>query len=351
MRDRGECMSVTTARERPENDARTDEELVRRLADGEPEALTPLYVRYAPLVFHIAAQSLDAAAAEDIVQEVFLALWRKAGTYDPGRGPFRPWFLQVAHFRVLNELRSRSRRPQVDPESEGRLVDDLADRSDGPAETAWEAFQREAVQKAVEKLPSSQRQALSLAFFEDLTHDQVAETLRLPLGTVKTRIRTGMKRLRFLLAPLGAAIVLLALLFGTAIRARYEQVLAKRMDRALAFVTASNITTLHLSAGPGVPAGTHGSYRGRAGTALAVMALHDFAPAPAGKTYQAWVMSNGKWISVGSAVPGSDGNALIISEDPALVMLPEAVQVTVEPAGGSVVPSGPVIIQYQEKRE
>lgn len=95
-------------------DARSDEELTLRLAAREPDALAPLYARYAPLVFHIASQSLDAPAAEDIEQDVFLALWGKAGTYDPRRGPFRPWLLQIAHCRVLNELRRRSRRPLPD---------------------------------------------------------------------------------------------------------------------------------------------------------------------------------------------------------------------------------------------
>ncbi len=328
-------------------DPRTDEELALRLARGEPDALAPLYGRYAPLVFHIAAQTLDAAAAEDIVQEVFLALWRKSGTYDPRRGPFRPWLLQVAHFRVLNELRRRSRRPKIDQDVDGRFLDDLPDASGGPVEAAWQSYRREAVQAAVEKLPRAQRQALSLAFFEDLTHDQVAETLRLPLGTVKTRIRSGMRRLRLLLAPLGVAVVLLALLVGAGLRARIEKTIALRTEHALSFVTASDITTLHLSAGPGAPAGTHGSYRGRPGTTLAVLALHQLPPIPAGRTYQAWVLASGQWISVGIASPGPDGNALIIADNPSLVKLPEALEVTEEPAGGSAAPSGRVVIQYR----
>ncbi|HVP18641.1 MAG TPA: sigma-70 family RNA polymerase sigma factor [Spirochaetia bacterium] len=334
-----------------QRDSRTDEELARWLAEGQPDAIAPLYARYAPLVFHIAAQSLDAATAEDIVQEVFLALWRKSDTYDPRRGPFRPWLLQIAHFRVLNELRRRSRRPKIDPDADGQLLDDLADHGDGPVEAAWQTFRKEAVQAAVEKLPHAQRQALSLAFFEDLTHDQVAETLRLPLGTVKTRIRSGIRRLRFLLAPLGVAVVLLALLVGAGVRARIEQTLALRTNRALAFVTASDITTLHLSAGPGAPVRTHGSYRGRPGTKLAVMALHDLPPLPRGRAYQAWILSGGAWVSVGSATPGADGNAIIIVESTTVATLPEAIQVTEEPAAGSAAPSGPAIIQYAEKKE
>jgi len=247
---------------------------------------------------------------------------------------------------VLNELRRRSRRPRIDPDADDQILDDLAGHDEGPVEAAWQAFRKEAVQAAVEKLPHAQRQALSLAFFEDLTHDQVAETLRLPLGTVKTRIRSGIRRLRFLLAPLGVAVVLLALLVGAGLRFRIEQTLALRTDRALAFVTASDITTLHLSASPGVPPRTHGSYRGRPGTPLAVMALHDLPPLARGRIYQAWVLNAGSWSSVGTATPGADGNAIIVAESPAVATLPAAIQVTEEPAGGSAAPGGPVIIRY-----
>ncbi|HUI71935.1 MAG TPA: sigma-70 family RNA polymerase sigma factor, partial [Spirochaetia bacterium] len=323
-------------REKQYHDTRTDEELARCLTEGQPDALTPLYARYAPLVFHIAAQSLDPSAAEDIVQEVFLALWRKADTYDPQRGPFRPWLLQIAHFQVLNELRRRSRRPRHDPDTSD--LDDFADASDGPVETAWQSFRKEAVQAAVEKLPDAQRQALSLAFFEDLTHDQVAETLRLPLGTVKTRIRSGMRKLRFFLAPMGVAVVLIAVLVGVTARNRQGQELAQKTDRALAFVTASDVTTLHLAAASGVPARTHGAYRGRPGTAFAVITLHNMGPLEPSQTYTAWIQSNGVWVSMGSARPGADGNATIIADGQVLTSLPERVEVTLESTPSPAVP-------------
>src|SRR5438270_2591151 len=90
-----------------------DEELMGQLAAGRQEALGPLHGRYAPLIFGLAAQTLDRAAAEEIVQEVFLAVWRKAATFDPARGTFRAWVLRIAHLRVINELRRRGRRPQA----------------------------------------------------------------------------------------------------------------------------------------------------------------------------------------------------------------------------------------------
>src|SRR5262245_36894490 len=81
----------------------TDQALMRRLADGDADALGPLYGRYVRLVLSVAGQSLDQSAAEDLVQEVFLVVWRKASTFDPARGTFRSWLLEIAHTRVLNE--------------------------------------------------------------------------------------------------------------------------------------------------------------------------------------------------------------------------------------------------------
>ena len=88
--------------------ASADEDLMRRIAGGSPEALALLHRRFARLIFGLAAQTLDRATAEDLVQEVFLAVWRNASRFDPERGTVRAWILQIAHFRVLNELRRRS---------------------------------------------------------------------------------------------------------------------------------------------------------------------------------------------------------------------------------------------------
>src|SRR5512138_296318 len=85
---------------------------MEQLRAGQQDALASLYSRYAPLIFNLAAQSLDRAAAEDIVQEVFLTVWRRADTFDAERGTFRSWVLQIAHHRIVNEFRRRSRRPR-----------------------------------------------------------------------------------------------------------------------------------------------------------------------------------------------------------------------------------------------
>jgi len=329
--------------------AASDEDLMQGLAEGREEALGPLFGRYAPLVYHIAAQGLGTAAAEDLVQEVFFSVWSKATGFEREKGLFRPWLLQIVHFKVLNELRRRSRGPQAEPDADGQLIDGLPSRDEGPVEEVWLSYRTEAVRAAVDRLPPAQRQALSLAFFEDLTYDQVASALKLPLGTVKTRIRGAVKELRRLLVPYGLAAILIGSLAvaGFGLRSIIQTAKAQRADRALSFVTASDITTLHLTAAPGQASRTHGSYRGRAGTALAVMALHDFPPAPAGKVYQGWALIGGAWVSVGKALPDKDGNALLIGETPALAALPEAVEATLEPSSGGASPAGPVIIEWR----
>jgi RNA polymerase sigma-70 factor (ECF subfamily) len=343
----GKKIEDDSASPRPEGPAgRGDEELAARLAAGDREALAPLYKRYAPLVYHIAAQSLDPASAEDLVQEVFLALWRKAASFDYRRGPFRPWLLQIVHFRVLNELRRKSRRPLLDSDAELDILDGLPYEGDGPAEEAWNEFRAKALRSAVDSLPAAQRQALSLAYFEDLTQDQVAETLHIPYGTAKTRIRAALGRLRAGLAPFVAASLLAVSLAGLLAWSEARQAVARLNERALSFVTASDISTLHLSAAAGLGGETHGSYRGRQGTALAVLALHNFAAAPAGRTYAAWALIGGRWILVGSALPDRNGNALIVGERPELARLPEAVEVRLEPKPLGSTPRGMTIVEW-----
>ena len=92
---------------------------MRRVAEGSAEALGLLHRRFARLIFGLALPTLDRAAAEDLVQDVFLAVWRNAGRFDPERGTVRAWVLQIAHFRLLNELRRQSRQPEIVPRSRG----------------------------------------------------------------------------------------------------------------------------------------------------------------------------------------------------------------------------------------
>jgi RNA polymerase sigma-70 factor, ECF subfamily len=323
----------------------SDEALVQALAAGQQDALGPLYSRYGRLVFSLAAQSLDRAAAEEIVQEVFLTVWRKADTFDPARGTFRAWVLQSAHYRIINELRGRGRRPRVEPDPDGAHLAALQAPEPDPSDAVWFEYRRNAVRAAMQALPLPQRQALGLAFFEDLTHEQVASVLELPLGTAKTRIRAGLQKMRLVLAPLIAAVALgsLAVL---GVRYQTEQGVADRNARAVALLTASDAESLRLAPAAGVPDVSHGHYTTRPGTPMAVLSLSYLPPAPAGKAYQAWVLDRGTWRSLGLTQVDADGHALIIAEGTALGQLPDAIQVTLEPASGSRAPSGDIVIRW-----
>src|SRR5258708_705289 len=271
-------MSAADTSPPPLGPSLSDEELMTQLAAGRQEALGPLHGRYASLVFNLAAQTLDRAAAEEIVQDVFVAVWRKAGTFDPARGPFRAWVLRIAHLRVLNELRHRSRRPRVEPDPEGLRLGSAPEPGPGPAEEAWREHRRVIVRAAVAALPPPQRQALSLAFLEDLTHEQIADCLDLPLGTAKTRIRSGLQTLRAHLSPVFAAgLIVLALVSALHLR---EQ--SRRYRDALGVVTSSDLVPRRMPAATATRSQSdpHANYRGRPGSPLAVPALPDFRPRP-----------------------------------------------------------------------
>jgi RNA polymerase sigma-70 factor (ECF subfamily) len=339
-------MTMSEADASPSGQSLSDEELVRQLAGGRQDAIGPLHGRYAALVFNLAAQTLDRVTAEEIVQDVFVAVWRKAGTFDPARGTFRAWVLRIAHLRVLNELRHRSRRPRVEPDPKGLHLNGVPAPGPGPADEAWREHRRAIVRAAVAALPPPQRQALSLAFLEDLTHEQIADFLDLPLGTAKTRIRSGLQKLRVYLAPLLAAgLIILVLVAALNLR---EQ--SRQYYDALRLVTSSDVVPRRMAAGTGPRSEkeTHGNYRGRPGVPLAVLTFSHFAPAPAGQAYQAWGEFGGRWVLLGTVHPGNDGSDLLIAEGPHLKSPPTALKITLEPKplGTPRAPKGPPVIVW-----
>lgn len=159
--------------------------LVRRLADGDPSALGEFYDLYSGLAHGLALRILrDAAEAEDVVQEVFVQVWRQADRFDVGRGSPEAWVCTIARSRALDRLRRRAARREEPSEAAP------------PATAVPRAEDTLAVRKALEVLSDDQRRALELAYYEGLTQTEIAARLQQPLGTVKTRIRTAMIRLR-----------------------------------------------------------------------------------------------------------------------------------------------------------
>jgi RNA polymerase sigma-70 factor (ECF subfamily) len=325
----------------------SDEELMIQLAAGRQDALGPLHGRYASLIYNMAAQSIGGAAAEEIVQDVFVAVWRKSGTFDPSRGTFRAWVLRIAHLRVLNELRRRGRRIRLEPDPEGVRVASVPEPGPGPPDEAWRTHRRAIVRKAVAALPPPQRQALSLAFLDDLTHEQIADFLGLPLGTTKSRIRAGLHALRAHLSPLFATgLLVLGLVTFFHLRER-----SRLYYDSLRLVTSSDIVPRRMAAtsGPPVQTETHGNYRGRPGTPLAVLTFSHFAPAPAGRAYEAWGEFDSRWVHLGIVHPKDDGSDLLIAEGPHLKLPPTAIKVTLETVGTPRAPIGPTVIAWPNR--
>ena len=169
-------------------------ELIRQLARGDRAAFGRLYDHYATLVFTFALRMLrDRAAAEDLLQEVFLQIWREASNYNSERGSPEAWIITMTRSRGIDRLRSIRRRDRSFVPMESRS----GKTYDAPVESGAVASEaRVTVNSALARLPESQRKVIELAYFDGLSQTEIAEQINEPLGTVKTRIRTALQRLR-----------------------------------------------------------------------------------------------------------------------------------------------------------
>jgi RNA polymerase sigma-70 factor (ECF subfamily) len=177
-----------------------DEELMDRVAGQDLGAFGALYDRYGDLVYSVALRVVaDPHVAEDVTQDVFLRVWRRPEQFDLNRGKFVTWLLSVTRNRSIDERRSqgrRLRREALPAASDEEDVLPSTDDRDDPALATVLADERRAVRKALEVLPPEQKLAIQLAYFGGLTQQEIADRLGQPLGTVKTRIRLGMQKMR-----------------------------------------------------------------------------------------------------------------------------------------------------------
>lgn len=174
-----------------------DEWLVRRIAAGDGMALRQIYDRYVRLVFSIAyRRTQDAACAEEIVQEVFCKVWRRGADYRPERGRFSSWLIGIAEHQSIDELRRRRVRPVMQSAEEESVP---VATEGNPGDVLDHALDRARVAGALAQIPPAQRAVIELAFFEGLSHPEIADRCGMPLGTVKARIRLGMTKLKGLL--------------------------------------------------------------------------------------------------------------------------------------------------------
>ena len=191
-------VALAPTRKVPDKPIFTDAQLLAFVARGENWALSEIYDRYAGLVFSIALKTLgDRASAEEIVQQVFTKVWRYARDYRVERGKFSTWVIAIAHHQCIDELRRRRVRPHVD--SNGWESLEWSASKDDPAQEAQNIFERARVREALEQIPTQQRIVLELAFWGGMTQAEIAVHCHSPIGTVKTRMRLGLQKLKQLL--------------------------------------------------------------------------------------------------------------------------------------------------------
>ena len=181
-----------------------DAQILQRIAAGDQSALGELYERFSRPLFSVALRVLnDAAEAEDVLHDVFVTVWEKAGDFQASRGHAFSWALTLTRNRAIDRVRSRKRRSEILTQSAPADLGytDADDAKLDSADNLWVKEKASAVRTAVATLPADQRQALQLAYFGGLTQQQIAEKLAQPLGTVKARIRRALLKLRDVISP------------------------------------------------------------------------------------------------------------------------------------------------------
>lgn len=187
----------------PQRTASTiDPALVARVVKGDQQAFSQLYDQSSVLLYSMALRILrDREQAAELLQEVYLEVWRKVARYDVGRGTPIAWLITLTRSRAIDRLRARASKPRTSESLEGPSAAQVADRNPGPFEAQADEELRKLVVEALNSLPEAQQQAIELAYYEGLTHMEIAARLNQPLGTVKTRIKLGMSKLREALRP------------------------------------------------------------------------------------------------------------------------------------------------------
>jgi len=192
MNPSGRPPSYSTVNESNAEDAA----LIRRMVDADETALGALYDRWVRSLYSLVLHLLrDPDEAEDVVEETFWQAWRKAGSYEPSKGAVSTWLLTIGRRKALDRLRTRKRNREDTTAGESTF-DDLPSKSEDPASEAEGSELRESIRAALKELPPEQREVLELGYFSGLSQAEIAEATRQPLGTIKTRMRLAMQKLR-----------------------------------------------------------------------------------------------------------------------------------------------------------
>ncbi len=186
---------------RPENqpsDQEYERKLIERVQSGDFAAVEELYGRYSRQAFGLALRILNSnEAAEDAVQDAFLRFWKQPRNFDANRGRFSTWLLSVVHNLCIDQLRrKRNKAVSIDQQEAQEHLNYLADNQVAIEEEVWQGMQRTVIRKALDRLPVEQRKVIEMAFFNGLTHQEIATATGQPLGTIKSRIRQGLMKLK-----------------------------------------------------------------------------------------------------------------------------------------------------------
>lgn len=182
-----------------EHEGPVAQDALRRIQDGDAGALGVLYDLYGGIAYGLARRITgDESAAEDVVQEAFIAAWRNARRFDASRATVRTWLLSIVHHKAVDSVRRRAVRSERTLPEVAAEVLPAPERTDEAAERQVDA---EAVRSALAEIPEDQRQVIELAYYSGLTYVEVAARMSIPVGTVKSRMRLGLEKLRAALAP------------------------------------------------------------------------------------------------------------------------------------------------------
>lgn len=180
----------------------SDQDLIVRVREArDQEAMAALYDRYGRSVYALALSMLrEPRAAEDVAQDVFVTFWQRPERYVAARGTFGPWILRVTRNRTIDVIRRRGREQYTDDEREPELAERLADPDPDLHDQVWSRMMAREVRGALRELTDIQRQVIELAYFGGMSQSEMADHLQVPLGTIKTRVRTALHRLAQVMA-------------------------------------------------------------------------------------------------------------------------------------------------------
>jgi RNA polymerase sigma factor (sigma-70 family) len=185
-------------------DQLSDEVLLSAMARGAVWAMEMLYERYSRILYSLAYRMVgDHHVAEDLLQDAFLAVWRRATSYSPQSGAARSWIVSIMHHRTIDHLRSVRRRSTLKETTWEEVERDERTAFPDAWDEAWQNIQSAKIREALMKLPTEQRMVIELAYFQGWTHSEIAEGCQIPLGTVKARMRLGLTRLKRVVEEMG----------------------------------------------------------------------------------------------------------------------------------------------------